>query len=283
MISITAPKRFLIIWISLLPLFAVAQNKHECYQHASEQMKLGNFDNAIHGFHRVLFFDATDYTGDALFNLAKCYRMVGAYEKSRVFYDQAFMATESDSLKAEIVFEKAIAYTLSNNYYFALIELMNLPENTSAENKLRSHFYLGINYYQLESFGAAKKEFRKYLEAKSSNKVDSLDIWFDETRKLKRYRPNLAAFSSLIIPGSGQLYAGEGREALNSFLLVGAFDVLFFAVAKNYSFLDAYLTVFPWLQRYLFGGFKSAKRLTLERREERKDLIYRKILKNITR
>jgi tetratricopeptide (TPR) repeat protein len=283
MISIIVRKRFLIAWISLLPLLGWGQSLDQCYQHASSQLQLGNYENAVSAFHRVLYFDDGRYSSDALFQLAKSYQMIGEYEKARKFLDQSYAVTDNDSLRAEIIFEKSIAFTLSGNFYFALMELMNIPDDATTENRKRAHFHMGINYFQLESFDASKKEFRKYLTFTDSSMIDSLDYLFDQLRKLKRYRPNLAAGMSLVVPGSGQLYAGYPGEALNSFLLVGSFEVLFFVVAARYSLLDTYLTIVPWLQRYLYGGFKGAKRLTLERRAERKDEIYRELLQYISR
>ncbi len=69
------------------------------------------------------------------------------------------------------------------------------------------------------------------------------------------------------MPGLGQFYNGDYKNAANSFILSGALITLLFAVAVNYTFVDAMASVIPYFQRYYFGGMAHAKKGAYEKRD----------------
>ena len=73
--------------------------------------------------------------------------------------------------------------------------------------------------------------------------------------------PKVASFLSMILPGAGQVYSGEFKSGINSFLLTGAALTAFTIINIRYSFLDAILGVFPYYQRYYTGGVINAQKM----------------------
>ena len=63
----------------------------------------------------------------------------------------------------------------------------------------------------------------------------------------------------MIIPGSGQIYAGDWRNGLNSLLLTGGLMTLGIYTISAAGFIDGIVMVGPWYQRYYTGGFKRAE------------------------
>jgi len=86
---------------------------------------------------------------------------------------------------------------------------------------------------------------------------------------------------SRIIPGSGQLYAGDIKNGLNSLLLTGGIALLGVHLYNQYSLFDAIMSAFPWFARYYKGGYHKAFEIAYQKRSIRRDRTYKQILKTI--
>ncbi len=97
------------------------------------------------------------------------------------------------------------------------------------------------------------------------------------------YRPNstVALILSAVLPGSGQLYAKEYREAGNSFLINSVFIFYYIRIFNLYGPLDAFIAVLPWFQRYYVGGYGKASLLGYEKMLANRKLILSGILSEI--
>ena len=82
--------------------------------------------------------------------------------------------------------------------------------------------------------------------------------------------PKVAAFLSMVLPSSGQIYCGELKSGINSFLLTGAALTAFTLINIRYSFLDAILGIFPYYQRYYTGGVINAQKMAEKKNKMRK-------------
>ena len=99
---------------------------------------------------------------------------------------------------------------------------------------------------------------------------------------MRRTNPAIPTTMSIIIPGLGQLYLGDLKSALNSFMLTSGFALLFIHTALEYSLIDAAASVLPWYQRYYQGGYENAGKIALKKREKKLTYEYKKILGLIT-
>lgn len=271
-----------ISWISLLSLSATSQSLEQTLAFGNRLFENGQYDEAIPVFERVLYFSDRKSFSDATFRLARSYQAVGDYEHAMVYYDEVYQLTSSPEVRAEVIFQKSLLYFETNNPGFALIELMSIPNDTCMERQLRKQFFLGATRMQMEQYSLAEKHFREYYRLLGKEtQWPALAELLADTVRIQRVNPRLASYMSLIIPGSGQLYARAYKEALNSFLLVGGLEAVFIITAGNVSLLDAYLSVFPWWQRYYAGGFKTAKKSAILRREKLKTELYQNILSEV--
>ena len=280
-------KKFIIILISLLYGSAYSQTVQQTYSFAVKSMDEGNYELSIENFNRVLYFAPYFNATETSYQLAECYKLTGKFKKSLEIFDIAYFATKSDSIKNEIIFRKTELYLLSENYNYALVELLNLPSSLSKYFTSKSNFYFGVLYFQTEDFPKSYNYFAAladstHIQYKETQYKVTLSNIFDEISDLERYNPKVAKIMSLILPGAGQLYVGDYKNAANSFGLIVASLVLFNNVAASYSLLDAYLTVFPWYQRYYLGGYKATGKITLQKRQERKSEIYKEIISLIS-
>jgi TM2 domain-containing membrane protein YozV len=116
----------------------------------------------------------------------------------------------------------------------------------------------------------------------SLEKDSLLDLEFKAIKKSeKRFNPHTAWMLSMILPGTGQFYAGEVIEGFNSSLLLGGLFFSAVLIAKEYSFFIALVTILPWFQRYYMGGANKAERLTMEKQMVKRNDSYQSILLRI--
>lgn len=243
-------------------------------------MAAGNFNNAIEAYRRVLFFDSYGkYSFKASLNLSICYNKEDEFDKSQYYIDFAYALSDNDSIKNELVFQKAANFIEYEYYDQALIELLNLERLGSEYFEKKENFYLGIVYFQKKEFKSSNKHFNNCIDTIYIAEKQKLSYLFHEIDHIyKRYNPKFAKTISLIIPGLGQIYCGDIKDGLNSLLLTGALGFLFFNTAINYSILDALISVGPWYQRYYQGGFQNAERSAVSKREKEIALIYSDII-----
>lgn len=241
----------------------------------------GLYELAIPYYERALFFAGSQVLPEVTFRLAESFLSSGQFEKALIYYDESYHLSKNSERKAEILFSRAGAYLQSGNSGFALIELMSIQSEGDSLIEMRKQYYLGAVKMRMDQYAAAEKHFTNYLIlVGSEEKVPGLKLLMADTLRFMRINPRLAGYMSLIIPGSGQLYAGAWKEALNSFILVGGLQATFIYISAKYSLLDAYLGIFPWWQRYYSGGYKAAKRLALEKKKRLRDQTYLQILQH---
>lgn len=267
-----------ILWISL-SFVVKAQSIDVTYRYGLDQYTRGNYTDAIQVLSRVSFFDTLGVIKyNVYLKLADCYGQIQKYDRKAHYLDLAYNLSKTDSQKNEIIFTKAMMFIQQGKNDHAIIELFSLPENLSNYFIRKKNLYLAIAYFQKQDF-AKSESFFKPLIQQDSNSVIRLEKRIKHAKKIvKRTNPAIAVTMSIIIPGLGQLYLGEIKQALNSMLLTSAFAVLFVHTAFRYSFADAAASVLPWYQRYFQGGFENAGQLALEKRELRLTREYNRIL-----
>ncbi|HPB06482.1 MAG TPA: hypothetical protein PKX60_09610, partial [Prolixibacteraceae bacterium] len=87
---------------------------------------------------------------------------------------------------------------------------------------------------------------------------------------------------SALLPGSGQFSVGAVKEGFNSMLLITGLTIAAIQIVKHYTFLDAVLTLLPWIQRYYIGGMDKAKALAFNKIDKKRYESYLKIIEIAT-
>jgi len=80
-----------------------------------------------------------------------------------------------------------------------------------------------------------------------------------EARSSQRKSPNAALLLSTIVPGTGQLYAGDPWDALNAFALNAGLGTIIFTAMKNEYYLEAALLFLYPFRRYYLGNRDNAR------------------------
>ncbi len=255
-----------------------AQSIKESKEYAEHQYQIGNYNNCIAAYRRIIFFEPDQQNSEIYRNLSHCYFNLNDFYKSHYFNQMAYSVENNDSIKTEIGLQNVFIYLLQKEFNYALSELFALPEPGSENLIKKYNFYKGVIYFQLNKFEEAQQFLKLSLINEDEIVQHRLDSLFHKNKKISRKKPLLARYMCVFIPGSGQLYAGYPIDALNSMTISGAFLYLYIYTIRSYSFVDGILAVLPWFERYYFGGMDNAEELTIKKINQKRNHIYKQIL-----
>lgn len=274
---------FLIINLVTL-LNTTAQTVQEVVEFADSKFEQGAYVIASKEYNRALFFGYDDKELLSL-KIAACYMEMGQVELAGTFYDRAYRFATTDSIRNIAILGKAYGLLISEEFVLSIAELINMNEHASLEQQMHFHFLKGIAHYGLKQDSASYHEFQQLMVLSDQN--DSIsELLNDEFNHVfrynKRYNPKRAYIMSGLFPGSGQISVGAYQEGINSMVLIGGLYLISLRVAFLYSFWDAAIALFPWVQRYYMGGMDSSRELAHQKIDAKRYESYLKILELTT-
>ncbi len=272
-------RRFLIIiLVSLLATAARSQDLKQTLALGDQMFAFGQYDASLKLYNRAAYF-GSDSLRSGLFPLiAYCYFETGDYRNSLFYYELSSNNAASDSLANEYLFARVLCYYILEEYDYAVQQLLAFEQGNDIYFQNRFNFFNALIYLKRDQPEKSLEYFLKMLDDEAAKAM--LIQEFAKAR-LHRPNPNTAKVLSIILPGMGQLYAGDYKNAVNSFMLTGALAGLTVLIAVNYSILDAALSTVSWLQRYYMGGFTRAGVIARERQIEKRELLLSRSLELI--
>lgn len=248
--------------------------------YADQQAGWGNYNEAISLYRRVLFFDTlNNSSAEVCKKLASCYIVTKDYVKAREFSKIAGNLANNDSVRNEMIFQTAYLYLLENDYNYALIELYGINDLGTTYFESKKNFYLGVALFQQTDYKESREYFAGCIDSADKESLQALNDVFDQIKKIdKRYNPKTAKILSIFIPGSGQVYSGDFKGSVNSLILTAGLAALYINSAINYTFIDATVSILPWLQRYYQGGYENAARSAIIKKERKIKEQYHQVI-----
>lgn len=246
---------------------------------ASEAFALGNYDLALYTYNRLAFANLPAVDAELEMQIGLCYLEKKDFEKASQFFDKAFFSSPAIALKNEAILNKCRALIGQNSYPLALNELYSIDLLTLDSIQKPSYYlFAAVCHYEMEQFEAAEQSFLALVMDSST-----IQAYFSKPKAF--YRPNstLALVMSAVLPGSGQFYAGEYKEGINSLIINSFFLYYWVRVLNLYGGFDAFLAVLPWFQRYYVGGFNRASLLSYEKMLATRKVKLAEILAEINR
>ena len=263
---------------SLLISFGLySQSRHESYNKAIQLQAEGQYEPALRLFERVYYFSKDSLRKPCLIHLGECNNALGQFGPAVDNYQNAILLAGSAKEKNNIKLLEIKSLILANQDYLVPGVLKDLDTLQFRELIRPYNFYTGVYHYLEGNFDSSFRAFNK-LAAGDSLKTAKLAKIFRQNRKIDRIRPGLALTMSLLLPGSGQVYAGYYKEGINSILLNGAFATITVLTYNAYGLFDAMVAPFPWFFRYYIGGATKARRLAIQRIIVNRDKVYRELL-----
>lgn len=252
-------KRFLtflpVIAAKLLFQVGLAQSVPLVLKQADSLLGRGDYFSAVKLYDRILFFDDSAYAANSYEKIAECYFLNGQYDKAANYFGIAGKGAKSDSLAQRVFEKRAISLLMGEEFLSAREELLEMPETYLKTQE--GILLMALSMYGNQETEAAFSEFSKLETLKDKGK--ELGRLRKRLDRAERKNPKTARIMSMIVPGSGQIYAGDWRNGLNSLLLTGGLMTLGLYTIGTVGFIDGLIMVGPWFQRYYTGGFKRSE------------------------
>lgn len=254
------------------------QSVEKTFDYAQHEMETGNYENAIAAFQRVLYFGDKELKDKTYLNLANCYRDNDSPNNAYEFYHIAYNRSDNDSVRTEILFLKSSTLLQLGKPNLSLSELLDHTYPESKYFKIKRDFYFGFNYYLSGKYDLSEKHLNLLSERLCPYAKEEIARLFQKTEKAKRVNPDFARLLSMIVPGLGQAYIGDWKNAFNSFFLNSIIAGLGVIIGIHYGVVDAIISISPWLLRYYTGGFLAVEKLAKQKKSEKLNVIYHELL-----
>lgn len=271
------PKFFVLISLLTSTVVLRAQGLQESYRLGCELFDLGDLEGASALLNRVAYFDQEGiYKSDCYYKLARTHLDLQEFGMAFKYYEMSIISCSDLDRANDLILEKSVELIKRKQFLNALQELYSLYDLNPQQQRLNDYLTATALYGNGE-YVEAEKYFLTLVETKSDSLlIDNIFAKID--KKLDPRRPGRARNMSYILPGLGQIYAGNIRNSVNSMVLIGAIGVLYFSTVAEYGLISGIITVLPWLSRYHVGGAENAKRAMEERQEKLKSKYYDQLL-----
>jgi tetratricopeptide (TPR) repeat protein len=240
----------------------------------------GAFDPAITEYKRVLFFDEDNRLASTVHSrIASCYRSQHRWNEAFFHLRRSIQVASSLKEIEDREFELITVLLASGRDSEAELRLLRLRDFPEIDRK-RVSLHLCVTYVYRGRWEDAAAELdqafpdAEIVEPWRRAELERLKRLLAEALSSRRKSPSTALLLSTIVPGTGQLYAGDPWDALNAFALNTGLATLIFTAMKHEYYLEAALLfVYPFRRYYL--GNRDNARIAAERSNRVKDLQFR--------
>lgn len=244
---------------------------------ADHYEKLNNFDAATTEYKRFLFFHPDDdKVAEIYHQIGILHRNQGLLTEAIASIRQSVIRTSDKEQKSKYQIDLAVTLIGDKNYDLARLELIKvLIRNPSEAVYKRALLLQGVTYIYQFRWEEAQETFKNHTEDEKLNKL------FNESDNLPYKSKLIAKILSGILPGSGQLYAGNWGSGLNVFGLNSALGYVTIDSILDKNYVDAILWTYFIFQRYYRGNLYRAGRAVDEYNDELKRSMADSILTRI--
>lgn len=203
---------------------------------ADRLLEQGSHDEAITEYKRFIFFNPKSERVDyVLYKMGLAYRAERNWQAAINAFGDSISATEDLRTIDERRMILATTLIASGNYSLARLELLKVSEYSQHPSlRLRSLYFDGVASLYMFDWDSAEKAFGAFYkvqrELRPPESEQSDGRITERTREMEAtllkarqsYKsPGLGKFLSTILPGMGQMYAGNWRNGLNALVLNG--------------------------------------------------------------
>ena len=223
---------------------------------ANHYAKLNNYDAAITEYKRFLFFQPDDDKVPEIYHrIGILHRNLGLLSEAIDSIRQAVIRTSDKEKKSEYQIDLAVTLIANKDYDLARLELIKvLIRNPSEVLYYRALLLQGVTYIYQFRWEEAQETFKNYTQDEKLNEI------FQKIDNLPYKSKLIAKILSGILPGSGQIYAGNWKSGLNALALNSAFGYVTVDSILDQNYVDAILWTYFIFQRYYQGNLYRSGR-----------------------
>jgi tetratricopeptide (TPR) repeat protein len=257
---------------------ASAQDPAQTFQLGERALEVKNYPLARLAYERLLFFDQDSFAIASMKQLGVISQAEGKLKEASTWFERAASVTVAPDERAWCNLQRASLYLRMHDPKMGLMILYGLPEDLLDSQYRYQAFLSGIAYFMELNFQASQTSFNQALEPDDFRGRFLIDSLFTALKKIRHPKPKLAKILSILLPGTGQFYAGDFKNGLNSLLLTSGFLALGIYSLLFFTPFDAIVTVAPWFQRYYMGGYKRAALIAADKLNRKQNKIFIRIL-----
>jgi len=236
--------------------------------------RLNNTNAALNEYNRAFFFaDNNETKVETSKKIADCYLSVNQLNMAYAYYDSALVYSSTDSSKTACELDKILCIILEEDFAYGLKKLDDIKRCSDDYLDRRKKLYTGLCYFGLTRYDEAYNCFFQVIPQNDTLLNAQLLQLYEGREKLLRPYPAVATTMSVIIPGSGQAYAGNTKDGINSLVLLSALA----SIALFTPVLD-FFVILPFFYRYYVGGILNANDLAKVRRSSRQSDCYAELI-----
>ncbi len=229
---------------------------------ADRLLEQGHYDEAITEYKRFIFFNPEDErVGYALYRMGLAHRAGREWQEAIDALKASVRVTQDAKVTDERRIILATTLIASGNYNLARLELLRVSEfSRDSSPRLRAMYFDGIASLYMFDWDAAEKSFggfySEYAGGRIVNRAEEVNSVLYKARASYK-SAGLAKFLSTILPGSGQMYAGDWRDALNSLALNGLTIGLLANAIYRKDYTDAALISSISMRYYMGNRYRA--------------------------
>jgi hypothetical protein len=269
---------FTILLSFLFSFTIIGQDLSETFKFGKEQFLYGNSNSAAIAFERVLFFSEDSFQIESLNFLGEIELRNAQPLKAANYFQRAYYLEQDRNQQVGYLLKKCSSLLEAGEIDFALIDLLSIEDDILDSLRKTKYLLQGIAHFSRMTFPESHQSFLMAFDEKEIIKKNKIDSLFVVLESIKGPKPKKARILSTILPGLGQLYAGDIKNGINSFILTGGLIVLGINTAINLTLIDALMSVAPWFQRYYMGGYNRAENIAAEKFKEKQNRVFLNIL-----
>lgn len=263
------------ICLLLVNYRADSQNIEEIISFGDSLFRLKNNIAALNEYHRAFFF-TNNKEGKAEISkkIACCYLTANQLSLAYAYYDSALYYSSIDSSKIGCELDKILCIILEKDFAYGLKLLDGIETCSNDYPDRRKKLYKGLCCFGLERYDEAFIYFFQIIPQNDSSLTAQLYQLYDGRKKLMQPYPAVAITMSVFVPGSGQVYAGNLKDGINSLALLSALAY----IALLTPVLD-FFVILPFFYRYYVGGILNANELAKDRKIRKQSACYTDLTK----
>ncbi len=263
-------KCFFLLFFLLSIINVNSQNIESTISFGDSLFRLNRNHAAINEYQRAFFFSGTrGGKAEASKKIACCYLIDNNLELAFSYYDTALLYSDTDSSRIACELDKILCIILENDFVYSLKKLDEIETRSNVFLANRKRLYQGICYFGLARYDESYSCFNQIIQQNNTLLYTQLHDLYAKRKRLTKPNPALATTMSIVLPGSGQAYAGKTVNGINSLVLLSAL-----AYIALYTPVLDFFVILPFFYRYYVGGILNANTIAKNSKTKKQSEVY---------
>lgn len=267
--NVISRSRYTIIVLLLLSAVKSTRASDHAITLADSLMAAAFYDHAITEYTRYLFFNPRGASrGSTYSKIGYCYAYLKEWKRAVDAMDKAVLSEENDSAREQRTIERSVILLTSGDRERARESLVEIVGTSHHEETVkRAGMLLFLSHVYAHEWKDAHHTYRSFVKDRFP-KPDSVESLLTEALLAQYKSPKTATILSTVIPGGGQMYAGQWLSGLNALLLNASLGFLTVNSYIHEHYVSGFLEFELLFLRYYLGNRLQAYNIAVRQNEK---------------